>query len=413
MFERNFGTIPSNVDDLQPGPELGGVLACFDVEDVSPYDKIVLLRAHTRQRAFHDAEYYDCIASVADDMQAIDEDPRSALESASTEIRAALRLTRTAADSDLAFALELRRRLGVVWLALAEGRIDLRRAKTIARGTEHLAAAAAQHVAGRIIEHAPSLTTGQLKARVDRLAMEVDPEAAKHRYDHAVKERRIVSEAASAGTGHLLGLDLPPHRVAAIRRRIERHARKLKKRGDARSMDQLRADLFMDWLQGRDATADKGTIHLQVDLDTLAALSAHPGELNGYGPVVSDISRQVAEQNVAAEWRFSVTDTATGSLMHTGVTRRRPTAAQRRDVESRNPTCIFPGFRMPSVECDVDHRQRWADGGVTECCNLAPLCRHDHINKDQRGWSYRPLANGDYLWTSPLGHSYTTSGLPP
>jgi hypothetical protein len=29
------------------------------------------------------------------------------------------------------------------------------------------------------------------------------------------------------------------------------------------------------------------------------------------------------------------------------------------------------------------------------------------------GWKYERLADGDYLWTSPLGLRYTTSGRPP
>jgi hypothetical protein len=45
--------------------------------------------------------------------------------------------------------------------------------------------------------------------------------------------------------------------------------------------------------------------------------------------------------------------------------------------------------------------------------NLAPLCRHHHNLRHHSGWTHRKLPNGDYLWTSRLGHTYTTSGLPP
>jgi hypothetical protein len=40
------------------------------------------------------------------------------------------------------------------------------------------------------------------------------------------------------------------------------------------------------------------------------------------------------------------------------------------------------------------------------------LCRHDHRIR-HRGWTYRRLPNADHLWTSPLNHTYTTSGTPP
>jgi hypothetical protein len=71
-------------------------------------------------------------------------------------------------------------------------------------------------------------------------------------------------------------------------------------------------------------------------------------------------------------------DLDTGHTIHTGTTKRRPTAAMPRRIQERNPTCIFPGCRMPSVDCDIDHTRRWADGGVTCACNGAPLCRRHH-----------------------------------
>ena len=68
---------------------------------------------------------------------------------------------------------------------------------------------------------------------------------------------------------------------------------------------------------------------------------------------------------------------------------------------------------MPARDCDIDHTVEYAESGITKIDELAPLCRHDH-NKVRHGigWSYRRLGNGDYLWTSPLGHTYTTSGKP-
>ena len=88
---------------------------------------------------------------------------------------------------------------------------------------------------------------------------------------------------------------------------------------------------------------------------------------------------------------------------------------------------------MPTVDCDLDHRRPWADGGPTTERNLAPLCRsmffnpsyfisrkpgqrtlsHNHGAKHRCGWTYQQLPNGDYLSTSRLGHTYTTSGHPP
>jgi len=55
----------------------------------------------------------------------------------------------------------------------------------------------------------------------------------------------------------------------------------------------------------------KSTIHLHLDLATLAMLNEEPGEIEGFGPVLADIARQTAAQLAdAAAWRFTITDRA-------------------------------------------------------------------------------------------------------
>jgi hypothetical protein len=180
-------------------------------------------------------------------------------------------------------------------------------------------------------------------------------------------------------------------------------------------MDQLRADVFLDLICGhsdrRHSRSGRGTVDIHVDLATLAGLSENPGELNGFGPVIADVARQVTEVQSGAEWRVTVTG-EDGEPIHVGTTRRRPTAEQRRQVQARNPRCVFPGCRMPAVDCDIDHNHAWAEGGPTAPRNLAPLCRHDHGVK-HRGWDIRQIRPGTYVLTSPLGHTYTVGPDPP
>ena len=128
-------------------------------------------------------------------------------------------------------------------------------------------------------------------------------------------------------------------------------------------------------------------VDIQVDLDTLAGLYESPGELAGYGPVIADIARQVTDQQHGSQWRYAVTDPSSGQILHSGVTRRRPTAGQ--------------------------HRFPYSEHGPTTVGNLRPLCRHDHRIRQVAGWTYRPLPGGDNQWTTKLGHCYTTSGRPP
>jgi len=408
--------IPSRLDAMPPGPALAGFLASIDVDRVSGHDRVTVLRAAQRQAAHAQAQVLAAMASVADHMETIEfaGDVELGWEAAATEIRAALRLTRRAAEADLETAVGMRRRLPAIWSALSDGRIDLRRARVLIDGVAHLDDEVARRVVGDIIEDAGRLTTGQLRARLRRLCVEVAPDSAADRYREAESGRRVLVESSPDGTAHLLGMDLAPDRVSAVTRRINRIALALNRSDDPRTIDQLRADVYLDLLAGRHHDAKGGVVDIHVDLETLAELSEAPGDLAGFGPVVADIARQVSEAQMDGEWRFTITDPATGLPIHDGTTRRRPTAAQRRSVTARDRTCIFPGCRMPATGCDLDHRIPWSQERQTSVDGLDPACRYDHVTvRHQIGWSHRPLPGGDHLWTSPLGHRYTTSGLPP
>ena len=406
--------IPASLDTMEPGPILAVLLSSIDVNRISGYDRIVVLRAHQRLVSHYTASMYTNMAAVVDILN--DEETRrsDAAEAAAAEVRAALHLTRRCADAEIDIALELATRLPQVHQMLTTGDLDLRRARVLLDGTAHLADDAARRVVDQIAGDAPRLTTGQLRARLRRMCIEVEPDDADRRYHGAVEERRIAVEPNDSGTANLLGMDLPPDRVSAAAQRINRIARSLRHQGEDRSMDQLRADVYLDLLCGtKHGRSNRGVVDLRVDLDTLNELNDHPGDLAGYGPVIADIARQVAEHETKAEWRYTVTDPNTGQAVATGTTRRRPARAQRRSVEARTPTCVFPGCRMPAVESDLDHRTPWSEGGPTTEDNLRPLCRHDHCIRHQHGWTYTPLPNGDHRWTSRLGHTYTTSGTPP
>ena len=337
------------------------------------------------------------------------------VEFASTGIGTALHLARNAADSQLGFALQLRERLPQVWELLHAGVIDVRRARTIVDGTDHLTEETARHVVDRIVDAAPKLTTGQIAARIRRLCVETDPGEAQTRYETAVEDRRVVIESTSDGTANLYAINLPADRAAAIRHRLHSCALDFKTAGETRTMDQLRTDVFLDLLESNHVSGgpNRAMVDITVDLATLTGLTENPGELAGFGPVIADIARQVTAEQEKAEWRWAVTDPDTTQVIHTGTTTRRPTTALKRLVQAQHRTCVFPGCRMPSGDCDLDHTVAVKDGGPTTENNLAPLCRHHHRAKHQAPWKPRRLPNGDHQFTSPLGHAYTTSGIPP
>lgn len=407
--------VPKGLADMAPGPYLAGILASIDRDSLSGHDRVTLMRAESRQAAHYQAQAYASMSGVVDAISEVEDVPVDmVMDAASDEIRAALTLTRRAASSRLDFATTLTSDYPRVWEALHAGSIDVPKAMVLVQRTSHLDAEHRDRVVEAGLERAPMQTTGQLRARLDRLALTTDPDIARKRYEEGLEERRVVVEANTAGTANLYGLSLPVADTRAALRRVNRIARHLKTREESRSLDQLRADVFLDLLNGRAQgrrEADRGGVEITVALETLAGLSEAPGELNGYGPVIADVARQVVLDQPTSPHRVTVTEH--GEPVWTGTTRRRPNAHQTRHVETRNPTCVFPGCRMPASDCDLDHTNDFARGGPTTVNNLAPLCRHDHIGKHKRGWQLERIGPGRYRWTSPLGHTYHTGPDPP
>ncbi len=87
------------------------------------------------------------------------------------------------------------------------------------------------------------------------------------------------------------------------------------------------------------------------------------------------------------------------ALEHGRLDRRRATVFLRGTATCRS---VFPGCRMPAVDCDLDHTRPWAEGGRTAPGNLQPLCRHHHV-RHHRGRRYVLLDDGRTRWPSPLG----------
>jgi hypothetical protein len=166
--------------------------------------------------------------------------------------------------------------------------------------------------------------------------------------------------------------------------------------------------VFSRLLTGADTrSSQKGQITMTADLTTLADLDARPGHLNGFGPIIADVVRQVADQQRDATWVFEVTDNQCGEV-YVGTTSRRPTVEQQRKIVARYRTCVHPGCRMSATQCDLDHTEEWAVGGLTTLCNLAPLCRYHHRLKHLTAWSYRKLVDGSIEWTTQFGLHYIT-----
>jgi hypothetical protein len=437
--------MPEDLAEMPPGPKLGALLAGIDRARLNGHDAVVLMQARARQIAHEQAQLLADMVEVAHcppgDRDAPVARMPSIQEFADDEIRMALQLTRRAADTMLALAVDLLERLPRVHAALLDGEIDLPRARVFSQETQCVPDRVARQVVDEIIDVAPILTTGQLAARLRRLVISSDPDAVRRRQEESVTQRRVVTELDPAGTASLAGWQLPAARAASATARINALAHAAKRLGDARTLDQLRADTFLDLLEGIEpglasastegtpntstatsggsggdgggsTRAARGGVELRVPMTTLMRLSDEPGELAGWGPVIAEVARDVAERQVRSPWRVSVYD-STGQLVHHGRVRRRPTAGDAAFVRARDGTCRAPGCRAPASRTDIDHTRPYAKGGDSTPRNLGLLCRHDHRLKHEGGWRVRQIADGVFVWRSRLDHAYVVAPDPP
>lgn len=406
------------LESLPPGAVLGRALASLDRRAFNGHDLVHLLRARRRQIARLEAEACADMVELGHCPPSVPGGPAERTQvmdaEVADELKMALVWTRRAAESALDYAWQICERLPAVWRALFEGSIDLPRARVIAEGVAHLDEVIAREVADRILAEAEESTTGQIRARLRRLTLEADPDDAARRYDTGLNGRRVVAEPRPEGTADLVGENLPADRVAAILGRIHDEARRRRRRNDPRSVDQLRADIFLELLEGGcHRSGRRPVVDIRVDLPTLVGLAERAGEIPGWGPVIADVARRLVERQPDGEWRVVVTDPDTGAVLADGTTRRRPTAAQRRYLEARQPTCFNPRCRMPARHCDIDHTVEVARGGPTLVALLAPGCRHDHNSRTSGKWDFRQPRPGVYVWTSPHGFRYTYRPQPP
>jgi hypothetical protein len=294
-----------------------------------------------------------------------------------------------------------------------------------------LSTAEHRRVVTALLPDAHRLTGPQLRTRLRRAALTLNPAAAveRHQKEHAARHVTITPapDAMAWVTAYLRAdhaqsvkhaLDALAHATLAdLDERAE----------DPRTMDQVRADAFVDLFstvldRGVDLAghplgnrARHAALQVTVGAGTLLGLDHRPAHLGGYGPIPADLARELAQD---ATWRGLFTDTH-GAFAHLGTTRYRPGADLTRTVQARHITCTFPGCARPATVCDLDHAIEY-DPAIahlivqTHKCNLHPLCRRHHNLKTTKHWHVRLHPDGTVTWTvTRTGHHYRRAPDPP
>jgi hypothetical protein len=193
----------------------------------------------------------------------------------------------------------------------------------------------------------------QLKRRVRRTVLALDPSTAEQRHERALADRRVEYHPGDDGMATLTAL-LPAPEAQLIYTRLTA-ATGLLPAQDARTRDQQRADLLVDAMlsglpldalptvQGR-----RPSIQITVSADTLLGMNDQPAHLTGYGPITAGSARRLAADS-SGTWRRLLTDPDTGALLDIGQRRYRPPQRLRDYLNARDDVCAFPPVSNPAT----------------------------------------------------------------
>jgi hypothetical protein len=431
---------------VAPGPALAVAVAEADPADLSGAELVEYLRACERLAGWTCSRKLGAIWELGCRRPGVDgpggvadREPGLVSEYAEDEIAVALRIDRRAAGADLDLAYSLQRLPGTA-SALSAGALNPRKTQVLVDGVRALADDAAAAVEDRVLPVAAEQTPAQLRRSVERAVLCVDPPAAEQRHADARATRRVTLTPAADGMAELWAL-LPAADAQAVYLALTALAKKgpagepqhpattntatdtaapaadTADAADARTLDQRRADALA--ALGHDILARPGlprsgrarpSVHITIPGCVLNGCQQHLAHLRGHGPVTGGTARDLATDGI---WRRLLTDPASGTLLDLGRSTYVPSQALADHVRTRDDRCRFPGCGQPATRCDLDHTLAWDDGGHTTASNLGALCRHHHRLKTHATWQVHQDHNATYQWTSPTGHTYTTTPTGP
>jgi len=440
---------------------------------VDPVDPVTVLRmlregvaaaegAIIRFQALRDAQLA-AAQHVAEELAARDavgavrgEAVEIATRSVAAELAGALHMSDRVVQARMARAADLMNRFPETTRAFGEARINAAHVRVIQDAGARLDETVRAEFEQIAVQACAGETPHRAKRIVERVAERLAPRSLTDRHRVVQELRRVWREDLGDGQ-KALGVIHSAAIIDGIYDRLTQQARAvavanaqaakdavggvdpdpdgLGDPGDARTMDQLRADLCADTLltgaaSGHDTTAGllsaiQARVEITVPVLTLVAADTmgvdgcgslagsgtssafrvrteQPGELAGGQPIDTHTARTLAGGSTA--WERVLTHPVTGAIL--AVDHYRPNADLRRLLHARDSRCRFPTCGLPPRTQDLDHTIDAAHGGATEEGNLGGLCRRHHVLKHQTAWKVKQRGAGVLEWTSPTGATY-------
>lgn len=335
-----------------------------------------------------------------------------------SQVALARRISPAAAARYVGWATILTTELPATFRELSVGRTSEWRAMVIAKESVFLSR---EHRAELDSELAPQLAVlgdKRTEAEARRIGYRLDPDGFVARARNAVADRHVSLRPAPDAMARLSAL-LPVAEAVACYANLGSAADSTTAAGDERGRGQIMADTLVERLTGQTHAENVPlALNLVMAADTLlntdGADSDAPVHAEGYGPIPSDLARDLIHQASADTpmWlRRLFVSPRTGELVAMDSKQRCFTPAQRRFIRLRDQWCRTPYCEAPIRQ--FDHVNAHRHGGPTSVDQGQGLCEACNYAKEAPGWNATVLehdkAPNEVEITTPTGHRYRSA----
>ncbi|GAA5129204.1 HNH endonuclease signature motif containing protein [Haloechinothrix salitolerans] len=316
------------------------------------------------------------------------------------EVAYALRITRHQAADRRSQANQLVHRHPVLLAAMHDGDVEPFPASRVLDLTVHLDDETARQVDERLVGRLAGKNPTEVRRVARRAVHAVDPDGLADRARRA-RTGRKVELLPGEDTMSRLNAQLPAEAASAAYNSIDAEARRRRRQGDDRTLDQLRADILIhrllrpgNALSGETNDCANGTtsglspaamVYLHMPIDAALGITDDGCELAGYGQIPGPIARHIMCEP-GSIWRKVICDPATGAPRDLGRSRYRPNATIREVIHARDRECAIPGCHRTAQHCHFDHVRSHSTGGDTSVDNGEAACAYHNNLKEEPGW---------------------------
>jgi hypothetical protein len=203
---------------------------------------------------------------------------------AADELAGILNRTWQSTADELSYAKSVTERLPRTFAALGAGRIHPVHLQIIEDETRFLKPEDVARADEILAQQAPSLTFGKLRSTAHRLVLKLDPEAAQRRKEAARRETHVRPFREASGNAGMIAREMPSDEVLASMQHIEQRALDLRAAGVPGTLQELRAQAYLDLLQERDSRPAPADPPPNTDPNGDDGPSAGPDRPGGAGP---------------------------------------------------------------------------------------------------------------------------------